>query len=191
MRTTPPARSPQSAERFRGWYASTYQDVRRFVQRRAHTSHTEDVVADAYLVAWRRFEERPEDHDESRAWLLGIARGCLANARRSVERQDALRVRIGRTPDHHSPGNLDDDYLALSLDLVAAWQRLRPADQEAIALTTWDGLTGPQAARLLGITPTAYRLRLSRARRSLRRLLDSTTGTSGSTSPSIRKGATS
>jgi RNA polymerase sigma-70 factor (ECF subfamily) len=35
-----------------------------------------------------------------------------------------------------------------------------------------DGLTSAQAARVLGITPVAYRLRLSRARRRLRRLVE-------------------
>jgi RNA polymerase sigma-70 factor (ECF subfamily) len=41
--------------------------------------------------------------------------------------------------------------------------------QEAIALAVLDGLTAPEAALVLGISPAAFRLRLSRARRSLRR----------------------
>lgn len=44
--------------------------------------------------------------------------------------------------------------------------------QEAIALAVLDGLTGPEAALVLGISPTAFRLRLSRARKSLRRHLE-------------------
>ncbi|MCE0486051.1 RNA polymerase sigma factor [Ornithinimicrobium sediminis] len=175
MTTTGPEPARSRAERFRGWYDSTYDDVLRFVHRRCHPSHAEDVVADAFLVAWRRYAEVPADHGESRAWLFGIARGCLANARRGDQRREALRVRIA---DARPPGvTLDAEDVAHRVDLAAAWRRLRPVDQEALALTAWDGLTGPQAAAVLGVTPTAYRLRLSRARRALRRHLDATPAT--------------
>lgn len=41
-----------------------------------------------------------------------------------------------------------------------------------LALALWEDLPSPQAARVLGISATAYRLRLSRARRTLRGLLE-------------------
>ena len=53
------------------------------------------------------------------------------------------------------------------------WKRLSAAEQEALALTVFDDLTSPQAALVLGITSTAYRLRLMRARRALTGLMDS------------------
>lgn len=183
-----PAHCPQ--ERFRGWYDSTYDDVLRFVQRRCHPSHAEDVVADAFLVAWRRYAEVPADHGESRAWLFGIARGCLANTRRGDQRREALRVRVADALPAGS--QLGADAVAHRVDLAVAWRLLRPVDQEALALTAWDGLTGPQAAAVLGIAPTAYRLRLSRARRALRRHLDAAPATAHrvATTPSAT-GATS
>jgi len=49
----------------------TYDDVLRFVQRRVHSSHVEDVAADAYLIAGRRLEDLPGDHGKSGAWLFG------------------------------------------------------------------------------------------------------------------------
>ena len=61
--------------------------------------------------------------------------------------------------------------MATRVDLVRAWQRLAPADQEALTLTVFEGLTGAQAARLLGISRPAFSLRLLRARRRLRQLL--------------------
>lgn len=74
----------------------------------------------------------------------------------------------------HQPTStgIDPDLVAARLDLARVWGRLSPGDQEVIALTAWDGLDGPAAAKFLGITAVAYRLRLSRARRTLRRLLD-------------------
>lgn len=58
-------------------------------------------------------------------------------------------------------------------DLATAWNRLSSRHQEVIALQVWDGLTSTQAAQVLDISPVAYRIRLSRARRSLSALLRS------------------
>jgi Sigma-70 region 2 len=68
----------QREERFRSLYADAYEDVLRFVQRRVHAAHAEDVVAEAFLVAWRRFEDAPRLPGDRRAWLFGIARGACS-----------------------------------------------------------------------------------------------------------------
>ncbi|GIF75892.1 RNA polymerase sigma factor [Asanoa siamensis] len=166
MRTSQPDREG----RFRALYAGSYADVLRYAQRRVHPSHAEDAVAEAFLVAWRRLEEAPGRPDDARAWLFGIVRNCLLNARRGLGRQDALAVRIAlvTTLDH----TVEDEATAQRLDLVAAWRRLSAREQETLALTVFDDLTSPQAARVLGITAASYRLRLLRARRALRRHLD-------------------
>ena len=169
--TSPPGDTRSAAEvRFRAAYAAAYPDLLRFVSRRVHPSHAEDIVADVFLVAWRRVAELPEESDSQRAWLFGIARRSLLNQYRTDRRQGALAVRIAEHPPAHA--GIDPDVIAARLDLARVWGRLCPGDQEVIALTAWDGLDGPAAARVLGISAVAYRLRLSRARRTLRRLLD-------------------
>ena len=158
---------------FRALYADAYADVLRFVQRRVHPSHAEDVVAEAFLVAWRRFDDAPRRPDDRRAWLFGIARNCLLNARRGQGRADALAVRVAdATSAGDAAGGLDSEHVAAYLDIATAWRALSETDQEALALTVYEDLTSPQAARVLGITPAAYRLRLLRARRALRGRLD-------------------
>ena len=155
-------------------YADAYDDVLRFVQRRTLPHHADDVVAEAFLTAWRRVADLPADTSDARAWLFGIARNCLLNQRRSAARQDAVAVRVAEnvaTSDGtFAPG--DADLIARRLDLTTAWRRLAPAEQEALALTVFDDLTSAQAGAVLGITPVAYRLRLSRARGALRRHLE-------------------
>lgn len=73
---------------------------------------------------------------------------------------------------------------------AAAWRQLPTTHQEALALTAWDGLTAPQAAAVLGITPTAYRLRLSRARRALRTGLGTKQALSADLAPALNEGTT-
>ncbi|WP_402375116.1 sigma factor-like helix-turn-helix DNA-binding protein [Isoptericola rhizosphaerae] len=51
------------------------------------------------------------------------------------------------------------------------WARLSDADRATLALVAWDGLTGREAARVVGCTRAAFSVRLSRARRRLKRLL--------------------
>lgn len=165
---TPPSREA----RFRELYLSSYLDVVRFVARRVEEREAEDVAADAFLVVWRRLEELPDRTSDARAWLFGIARGCLLNARRGRSRHEGLAVRLATlTATDGADGAVSDD-VALRLDLAAAWKALPPGEQEVLALALLDGLTSVEASVVLGTTPTAYRLRLMRARTALRRLLE-------------------
>ncbi|MEV0157013.1 sigma-70 family RNA polymerase sigma factor [Micromonospora sp. NPDC050686] len=168
MRTPQPDREG----RFRALYADAYADVLRFAQRRVHPSHAEDVVADAFLVAWRRLEEAPTNPDQARAWLFGIARHCLLNTHRGLGRQDHLAVRIAETAPTDPTGEPEDETVVQRLVLAAAWRNLSAAEQETLALKVFDDLSSAQAARVLGISAASYRLRLLRARRALRRHLE-------------------
>jgi RNA polymerase sigma-70 factor (ECF subfamily) len=171
---TIPSPSLEREKRFREIYDAAYVDVLRFVRRRVHPTHAEDVVGDVMLVAWRRLDDVPVDASAARAWLFGVARKTLQNTRRREDRRDAVAVRladVGWGAEHTGD---DPDLVAARLDVAAAWPRLSAAEQEAIALAVLDGLSSPEAAAVLGISPVAFRLRLSRARRSLRRHLDLT-----------------
>jgi RNA polymerase sigma-70 factor (ECF subfamily) len=172
-----------SEERFRELYASTYADVLRFVLRRAHASHAEDVTAEVFTVAWRRLAQVPASPGEAKAWLLGVARHTLQNSGRGRQRYEALAVRIAQDFPRHVDSDSDTEVLARRLDLAAAWPRLSPADQEAIALIAWEELSSAQAAAVIGISAVAFRLRLSRARRKLRRHLGEATGRASETTP--------
>jgi RNA polymerase sigma-70 factor (ECF subfamily) len=172
-------RTPQTREkregRFAALYNDAYADVLRFVQRRAGPHRAEDVVHEAFLVAWRRFDDVPAGMDDARAWLFGTARHCLLNDQRSHSRQGALEVRIAEVTKEITES--EDDLVAFHVDLSRAWQQLRPEDQEVLSLAIWENLPSPQAGRVLGITAAAYRIRLYRARLALRRVLKHTTST--------------
>lgn len=160
----------QDEQRFTALFDDAYADLLRFVRRRHGEDGAEDVVADAFLAAWRRFDDLPAAADDARAWLFGIARGTMANSRRGAHRRAALGVRLAQ--DGTGPAEAPDGLSVLSIDLARAWDVLSARDQEVLALAVLDDLTSAGAAHVLGTTPVAYRLRLSRARRRLRRLLE-------------------
>src|SRR6478609_1765539 len=169
---TPRGRPSGDAEaRFRELYETTYDDLMRFAQRRVDRSCVEDLVAETMLVAWRRFDQLPPERGDARAWLFGIARNLLLNTHRGERRRGALEVRIAETALTRAPTDVAE-VVARRVDLSRAWRRLSPQHQETLALAVWDNLTSAEAAIVLGISPVAYRLRLSRARRALRVLAD-------------------
>lgn len=161
---------PEREDDFRLFFSDAFADALRFAQRRIASDRAEDVVAEAMLVAWRRFDDAPGDPRERRAWLFGIVRNTILNASRSEARQAAVAVKIidaatiVDTPDHA-------DHVAQRLDLARAWAQLPNGHQEVLALAVFEQLSSPHAARVLGISGVAFRTRLARARRALQSLL--------------------
>ena len=159
-------RGVSDSEWFRDVYLETYTDLARFVVRRLHPpDRAEDVVAEAFAIAWQRLGELPDDLGEARAWLFGITRRLLMAEYRADSRGRALAVRIVTAGPERTTSH--DDLVATSVDLTNAWRRLSAGQQEVLSLSVWEGLTAAQAARVLGISPVAFRIRLSRARRAL------------------------
>jgi RNA polymerase sigma factor (sigma-70 family) len=149
-------------ERFDCLYRCYGVDVLAYLRRRTTREVADDGLAETFLVVWRRLDDVPR---EPRAWLLAIARRVLANQRRSSRRQGALveRLILQRAPQVAMQPEHDPVFEALG--------QLRLLDQEALLLVAWDGLTSVEAARVLGCSPVAVRLRLHRARRRLARAL--------------------
>src|SRR6185369_10842354 len=79
-----------SADRFEALYAATREPILAYLLRRVDwPEDAADLLADVYLVAWRRIDEVPRG-DGARMWLYGVARRQLANHRRGDRRRTAL-----------------------------------------------------------------------------------------------------
>ena len=141
-----------------------------FARRRASTAEAEEVVSDTFLVAWRRLDAVPAD---PLPWLLNVARNSLANHRRGEGRRQALRQRLSAVepPAHDdTPTSVADD-AAMSERVTRALAALPAAERDALTLVVWEELTPDEVATVLGCSRAAVYLRLSRARRRLRRAL--------------------
>jgi RNA polymerase sigma factor (sigma-70 family) len=124
--------------------------------RRRGSRDADGLAAEVMTIAWRRLADVPED--DPRPWLYATARNLLlAEQRRSATER---RHRHELAAPQVAP-----EVAGLDPHLAAALGELSPLDREALLLTAWEGLTPTEAARALGIKPTAFRVRLLRARR--------------------------
>lgn len=160
------------AECFRVLFEAEYRAILAYALRRCESSDdANDVVAEVFGVAWRRFDELPP-RDEVRPWLFGVARRCLSTQRRGRLRRARLAERLGAL-DVPSDGRVaetsEDERVAI---LRSALARLRLADREILQLAAWEELSHRQIAVALGISENAVAIRLHRARTRLRRAMD-------------------
>lgn len=158
-------RSHEREARFDRLYREHEAAVLAYALRRASPEEAADAAAETFVVAWRRLSEVPDD--EVLPWLYAIARRTLSTQRRSNRRQDAIAARVAlEQRDQVASG--PDSVAPLVLRALAA---LREEEREVLMLAAWEELSSREAAAVLSCSPTAYRIRLHRARLRLRRAL--------------------
>jgi RNA polymerase sigma-70 factor (ECF subfamily) len=144
--------------------------VAAYVRRHVPADDVQDVVAETFLQAWRRWDSVPRPPI---AWLIGTARKVIGNSRRTNRRRAALHDRLALLG---SAARQSEDAGVLATERMEALEELAALPhqhREALLLVAWDGLTPDQAAAALGIRPGTLRVRAHRARAALN--LDSAT----------------
>lgn len=156
-------RGDDRAERFANLYAAHYGAVHAYGSRRVGPDAADEIAAETFMVAWRRFDQVPT---EPLPWLYGVARNIVLRHRAKTGRYLQTLEALQRAPitapdiaDDHDPG------------LWTAWAELRDGDREVLALIAWEELSVAEAARVLGCPAPLFSVRLHRARRRLERLL--------------------
>lgn len=164
--TVEPRDRADAAARFETLARRVGDPLRRYLVRRCDPDTAQDVLADTFLVLWRRLEEVPGEAELP--WCYAVARNCLANAERAARRRRGLVERIVRLqpPAEVAREDLPDPAVHRAL------ARLSATDREVLRLSAWEGLDPREIADVLGITPNAASIRLHRARRRLADLLE-------------------
>lgn len=150
---------------FEALYEESFDGLLAYALRRTDREAAYDAVGEAFLVAWRRLEDVPED---ALPWLYGVIRRVLANQRRSSRRRRSLFSKLIR--DRIETVTVEPTPEASPLQ--EALGRLSGREREVLLLTAWEGLDGVRAAAALNISPVAFRVRLHRAKRRLTQELD-------------------
>ncbi len=153
----------------RQWLTDLYVQhsdaVYRYALRRTSSPEdAEDVLVEAFAVAWRRRTAVPEP---ALPWLYRTAGNVIAHVIRGRQRRDRLAVRLSNVSTLHLEDSAPDP------DVRAALDRLPEPDAEILRLWAWESLEPQEIAAVLEITPGAARTRLSRAKVRLREVYGS------------------
>jgi RNA polymerase sigma-70 factor (ECF subfamily) len=122
----------------------------------------EDIVSETFIRLWHARER--VDLATVKAYLLAIARNLFLEQCRQAARRAELR-------DEHADGRPGPEDVAASRSelqvVLAELQKLPESDRAALLLRAEQGLPYDEIAALLGITPTAARVKVHRARTRL------------------------
>ncbi len=137
------SRSPAPGDRLEALFEAHHRALLAYAARRSPTlADAEDVVAEVFLVAWRRLDDMPAG-DEARLWLYGVARNTIANQRRGLTRRTRLQDRLEQTterPMSTAPPIVDAE------PALEALSRLSASDQELLRLVAWEELSHAEIA---------------------------------------------
>jgi RNA polymerase sigma factor (sigma-70 family) len=146
--------------------------LHRYLARRAGAAVADDLVAEVFLVAWRRRASFDPARGGLRPWLYGIATNLLHRHQRDEQRALAATARLAGSA---APAASPEDRIADRVDaaarvrtLAAGLLKLSDGDRDVLLLTSWAGLSADEVGAALGIPAGTVRSRLHRVRRQLR-----------------------
>lgn len=159
---------------FERLYRAHVAAVMAFFARRSRDPQTVfDLTSDTFVEAIRSLASAPPAKGSERPWLFAIARRVYArHCEQVARRQDVVsRESARQILDEEEAEELLERIEAerQGRRLLARLSRLSALDREAVELVDLAGFTPQEAARALGVSPGALRVRLFRARARLRR----------------------
>jgi RNA polymerase sigma-70 factor (ECF subfamily) len=150
-------------------YARHRAGIRRYLARMVGDADADDLLQDVF----ERAQAAARDAQPSSGWLYRIAR----NAALDVLRDRAVRAREAAAESlrDEAPSETPHDDLARTRTrscILGLIDLLPPGQREIVRLTELRGLSDREAAQTLGVTVGSAKIRLHRARRALRDLME-------------------
>lgn len=162
---------------FAGWYEEYQSAVFRYVRFRVATREVaEDVTSVVFMKALRAFGRYDPGRASPKTWLLRIARNAVTDHLRSLKRRGSLHVSLDRIPDlvadipSHEERVIKQERIQR---LLNGARSLRKADQEVLSLRYGAGLDNSEIAEHLGISNNAVAVRVHRALKRLKAVVES------------------
>ncbi|GAA1706422.1 RNA polymerase sigma factor [Fodinicola feengrottensis] len=165
---------------FEAFYRAHVEAIQRFVARRVEDPYlAADLTAEVFLAAIDSARTYRASRGQPIGWLYGVARNVMAAERR----RSARALRAGNRVAGRALVDGDDlvrleeriDAEARTRALYRAMDELSEAERAVLELVALDGLAVQEAAKALGIRPVTARVRLHRARQTLKERLSPAT----------------
>lgn len=182
----------EQVEQFNRVYREHYPQVYAYAVARGGRQLADEVVADTFLVAWRRFAVLPTA--TPLPWLLAVARNVVRERYRAEARRREIAAEMQAWANEEELFAADvADGVAERAAVLAVLAAMSEEDRELLTLVAWHGLSPRQAAQVVGCSTATYFVRLHRARRRLQNALDATTEPTmprAATAPAVLKEST-
>ncbi|ROO89964.1 RNA polymerase sigma-70 factor (ECF subfamily) [Actinocorallia herbida] len=166
--------SVDAPERFAEVFDRYARDVHGYVVRRLGPAHADDVVAETFLIAFRRRARYDTSRENARPWLYGIATNLVARHHRAEKRFLRALERTGVDPVAAAFDDGVVDRVAAGAQqraLAGALAGLSRGERDVLLLIAWGGLGYEEVAGTLGIAIGTVRSRLHRGRAKVRAAL--------------------
>jgi RNA polymerase sigma factor (sigma-70 family) len=153
-------------------YEQHARTIHRYLARRLGTDLADDLTADTFVTAIRRWPIYDQDQGPPIAWLYGIATNLARNHQRR-ERSELLATQRVQRQSQDQPDGADaaiariDDARA-ARQLGPAIAALKPADRDVLLLLAWTELSYQEVAQALNIPIGTVRSRMHRVRHQLK-----------------------
>lgn len=135
--------------------------VQAIAYARLHGRESEDATQDAFLDAFQKLD-RLRQRSKFPAWLAAIARNRCTRLGMARQRESSLNMENTR-PQSVTPDPARDEMHALVLRQV---ESLKPDDREVLLLFYFAGHRVAEVAEILGVSVSAAKKRLERARKA-------------------------
>jgi RNA polymerase sigma factor (sigma-70 family) len=174
-------RSRSEPELFAAIFDRHAGPLRGYVARRLGPDAADDIVADTFLIAFRRRGGYDVSRTDAAPWLYGIATNLIGERRRAEVRMYRAYARSGTDPAIEGHADQVAESVSAKAEgsrLAAALGSLKKRDRDALLLYTWGDLSYQEVAQALDVPIGTVRSRLNRARRKLRAALGYSTSIS-------------
>ena len=168
--------SERDPERFGAIFDSYLTEIHGYVAKRLGPSSAEDVVAETFLIAFRKRHLYNRSRGSARTWLYGIATHLIEKHRRAEVRmpRTVTRARHVVAVEHDEQVATRVSAEATRVQLSKALADLNPGDRDVVLLVALAGLSHDEIASALDIPYGTVGSRFNRARKRLRAALGDT-----------------
>ena len=164
---------------FGTWFREHQSAVFRYIRFRVATREAaEDVTSDVFMKALRSFDRYDASRASPRTWLLRIARNAVTDHLRALKRRGSLHVSLDRIPDLVANVPSAEERVIKQeriQRLLNGSQMLGKADQDILSLRYGSGLQNAEIAEHLDISNNAVAVRLHRALKRLKDVVQDST----------------
>ncbi|MFI0453307.1 RNA polymerase sigma factor [Actinomadura sp. 6N118] len=152
-----------------------YDEIHRYVDRRLGADTADDIAAETFMIAFRKWDQFDPEQGAVRSWLYGIATRLVSRHRRNEVRRYRAMARMQQdAPEeegHEEAVAAQVSATAVRGQLGAALAKLSSGQRDALLLVALADLTYPEVAQALGVEYGTVASRLSRARKKVREAL--------------------